>query len=513
MMNKLGAIALGSVLLGSATAAHAEWRRFETAHFIIYSESNDKRVDELATGLEDIDGLMRLATGLSVDTEPVKVRIYEMADEGEVQAALGETGTGIAGFYSSNSLGPFAVTLRKAYRADGDFTRELVLHHEYAHHFMLQYFPATYPAWYVEGFAELIGSSKILPDGRVAYGWPAKHRGDSIGAFWVSLQDLLLNPPEKIHNFDLYGQGWAMTHFFTFSRTRAPQLRQYLTALTAGKSQAEAAKVFGDLDELNREAHAYLLQGSFEYRPVKVPLQTPVIRKVESVGAAEAALIPETIAFQDDDVKSYRKEGDREKELNRRAKVLARVEEKAARYPNDPYALDLLAEAENASGNSAKAEAALDRLLAVQPANERAMARKSILMSEAAGRLTGSARVDKASQARQLAMKANKMDPDDPLAYVAFYQSYRMAGLPVTAGALSGLIAAVEKLPRDTNVRQVLVDELAAEKRWSEAMITLGPIANDTHDSPLRQAAREQMAKLQAAAAAAGQTASSRTAN
>ena len=508
-MNRLRALALGCVLLGSATAAQAEWRRFETAHFIIYSESNDKRVNELATGLEDIDGLMRLATGLSVDAEPVKVRIYEMADEGQVQAALGETGTGIAGFYSSNSLGPFAVTLRKAYSADGDFTRELVLHHEYAHHFMLQYFPATYPGWYVEGFAELIGSSKILPDGRVAYGWPAKHRGDAIGAFWVSVHDLLVKPPEKIGNFDLYGQGWVLTHFFTFSKTRAPQLRQYLTALTAGKSQADAATAFGDLEELNREAHAYLLGGSFEYRPVKVPLQTPVIQKVEIVSPAEAALIPETIAFQDDDVKSYRKEGDRQTELERRSRVLARIEEKAARFPNDPYALNLLAEAEDASGNSARAEAALNRLLAVQPANPRAMARKSILMSQAAGQLTGAARIDKASQARQLAIKANKIDPDDPIPYLAFYQSYHMAGLAAPANALAGLVGAVEKLPRDTNIRQTLVDELAPQSRWSEAMIVLGPIANDTHDSPLRQAAREQMARLQAAAAAS-QTASAK---
>jgi hypothetical protein len=83
----------------------------------------------------------------------------------------------------------------------------------------------------------------------------------------------------------------------------------------------------------------------------------------------------------------------------------------------------------------------------------------------------------------------------------------------VPANALAGLIGAVEKLPRDTNLRQALVDELAAERRWREAMIALGPIANDTHDSPLRQAAREQMQKLQAAAAATGQAASSQPAS
>jgi hypothetical protein len=47
-------------------------------------------------------------------------------------------------------------------------------------------------------------------------------------------------------------------------------------------------------------------------------------------------------------------------------------------------------------------------------------------------------------------------------------------------------------------VREMLVDELASEGRFAEAMFTLSPIANDPHDSPRRQAAREKMASLKA---------------
>src|SRR4051812_34578425 len=254
----LGCLAAAGVMV--ATSAEAAWRKFETAHFIVYSESNDKRATELATGLENIDGLMRMATGLPMASEAVKVRIYEMADEGQVQAAIGGDNEGIAGFYTSNALGPYAVTLRKAYSADGDFTAEMVLHHEYAHHFMLQYFPAVYPPWYVEGFAELIGASKTLPDGKIAYGYPAKYRGDEIAAGWVPISDVLLKPPEKL-TMDWYGQGWAMTHYLTFSKDRSQELRRYLAMLTAGKSPAEAATAFGDLGALNREAHAHISRG------------------------------------------------------------------------------------------------------------------------------------------------------------------------------------------------------------------------------------------------------------
>jgi hypothetical protein len=156
---------------------------------------------------------MRMATGTEED-QPVKVRIYEVESTDDVETAIGQNGSGIAGFYDSNSLGPYLVTPRKTSRAGRYFTPELVLQHEYAHHFMLQYFPAIYPTWYVEGFAELVGSSMPMDDGRIGYGMPAKHRGHDILAYWVPLQELLTK--EKVIYLDTYGEGWAVTHFLTF---------------------------------------------------------------------------------------------------------------------------------------------------------------------------------------------------------------------------------------------------------------------------------------------------------
>jgi tetratricopeptide (TPR) repeat protein len=485
-------------------AARAEWREYETAHFIIYSESSEKDVNRLAERLEKVDGLMRMATGIAKDVEPVKVRIYEVADADEVEKALGLSGTGIGGFYDSNILGPFAVTPRKFHFQTGRATPELVLHHEYAHHFMLQYFPAIYPAWYIEGFAELIGSSTFMSDGRIAYGMPARHRGDAISFYWVPLGDLLVKPPEKIENFDLYGQGWALTHFFTFSNTRAPQLRQFLAALMAGKPSAEAAKVFGDLGALNQEAHRYLKAGSFAYRPVAVDIARPAIQRSRVLSAGEAALIPQTIAFRDEDLAVYRKPGDRERERKLREENLARIREKVARLAGDPYALYLLAEAEYAGGNYAQAETAADRLLALQPGHVRGMVRKSILLSHAAKALEGTARTAKAAEARSLAIKANKADPNDPLPLLAYFQSFHLSGAKPSKQAVEGLFQVVSTIPNDSTFRQLLVDQLASERRWAEAIAVLTPLANSPHRSPRRDAAREQMAKLQAELAKAG---------
>jgi tetratricopeptide (TPR) repeat protein len=487
----------GSMALALAPAAAlAEWKAAETAHFVIYSRSSDKEIEKLAERLESYDKLMRMATGLAEDLDPVKVRIYEVDSMEDVEKALGLTGSGVAGFYDSNILGPYAVTPRKTRGAGADFTPELVLHHEYAHHFMLQYFPAVYPGWYTEGFAELIGSSKEMDDGRIGYGMPAKHRGHQIAAYWVPLQELLTK--DRVRNLDTYGQGWALTHFFTFDSARADKLRQYLRALSAGQSRAEAAKVFGDLADLNREARRYVTAGSFTYKPVQPEIERPAVKSVRALSAAEAALIPETIAFRDDELTLYRKESERKREQSLREANLASIHEKAARHTNDPFALYLLGEAEWAGGNYAASEAAADRLLALQPRHVRGMVRKSLNLAHAAQALQGPARAAKAREARRLAQTANRADPNDPLPLLAYYQSFAMVGERPPPPAVEGLVQVVQTLPRDTAARQLLVDELASQKRWAAAIAVLQPMANSAHRSPRADAAREQMAKLRA---------------
>ena len=494
---------IGSLLLLSAVAAtpaQAQWQEVETAHFVIVSKSKPAEVARFAERLEAYDKLMRMATNVA-DDGPVKVRIYEVESTDDIERALNLTDSGVAGFYNSNSLGPFAVTPTRVVDAGRYFTPALVLHHEYAHHFMLQYFPAVYPSWYIEGFAELIGSSKLMDDGRIGYGMPARHRGPDILANWVPLEELLTK--DQVSNLDTYGQGWAVTHFLTFDSGRSAQLRRYLTDLGRGKSRKEAAAAFGDLAALNREARRYMSAGGFTYRPVKVDVAQPVIKRTRMLPEGEAQLIPQAIAYRDDSLASYRKEGSRAREASFRQRNLEAIREKAVRFPNDPFVQTLLAEAEYAFGNHAQSEAAADRLLGIDPANERAMVRKSILLSHGAAKLSGAARTAQIVKARALAAKANRANPDAPLPLLAYYQSFNLPGEKPAAVAVDGLMQAASMLPRNSDVRQLLVDQLARDRRFEEAIAWLAPTANSPHASPLRDAAREQMAVLKARLAAA----------
>lgn len=492
-----------------STAAQAEWHEVETSHFIIVSESPPDEIEKFATRLESYDKLMRMATGIS-DDEPVKVRIYEVESTGEIEQALGVNHTGIAGFYDNNSIGPYAVTPRKTRNTGRYFTPALVLHHEYAHHFMLQYFPAMYPSWYVEGFAELIGSSQPLEDGKIGYGMPAKHRGNEIAAYWVPLTELLTQ--EKVKFLDTYAQGWAVTHFMTFDKGRASQFRQYLAAIGKGKSYAEAAKAFGDLDQLNRDARRYVTAGTFEYKAVQVEVAKPVIKSSRVMTEGEVAVIPNIIAYRDDELSVYKKAGARERETDLRASNLHKIRDKASRYAGEALPQYLLAEAEFAAGNYAQAEAATDRLLALSPKHVRGLARKSLLLSQAAASLSGDAKTAKVNEARRLAIRANRIDKDDPMPLLAFYQSFNLAGERPPTVAFDGLLQATSLLPRDDRLRQLVVDQLAREQRYDEAMAWLVSLANSPHESPRREAARAQMEQLRAAKAAAGQPKDAKTA-
>jgi tetratricopeptide (TPR) repeat protein len=483
----------------AAAAAEPAWTASETAHFTIYSKSPPERVRELAIDLERYDKLIRMATNIPDDKQSTKVRIYEVDGLKEVRDAIGaDDNSPIAGFYTANGLGPYLVTPRKTGYVGEYFDAELVRHHEYAHHMMLQYFPEAYPQWYVEGFAELIGSSKVMPDGRIGYGMPARQRGHEIASAtdWAPLQELLTK--EKPWGVDVYGQGWAVTHFLTFDKKRSAEFRQYLLALNSGKSLEEAAKVFGDLSQLDREARAYVTGGSFEYRPVKVDIAMPVIESQRPLSAGEAALIPEVIAFSDFDANLIDKKGDREHELGRRKENLERTREIVQQYPNDPFALYFLAESEYASGNYAQSEAAADRLLAIQPNNVHGLARKAMAMAVQARNLPAAAKSAKLEQARSLAVKANHLANLDPLPLLAYYETFHEAGEKAPDSAVDGLRQVVSTEPADTLPRELLVDELASDHEYAEAIYWLGPLANNPHDSPVRDSARKKMEWLKA---------------
>ncbi|HMJ92905.1 MAG TPA: hypothetical protein VK472_02265, partial [Allosphingosinicella sp.] len=235
---------LAALLLALAlpTAASAEWRDAETPHFRIFSDGGDQRLVSFAERLEMLDALLRKATGTAADLPPTKVRIILLDSVAQVRQAYRGNRPDLLGFYSVNMYGPFAVAPRRDSEG-GVSLAEIVLFHEYAHHFMLEYSPASYPAWYVLGFAEIAATAATMSGGKTAWGKPAEIRQYSLTrSRWVPVHQLLGHDFDSFpKDGDFYGQSWLLAHYLTFSEARVGQLRRYLTLLGGGRPQAEAA--------------------------------------------------------------------------------------------------------------------------------------------------------------------------------------------------------------------------------------------------------------------------------
>src|SRR5690554_1466596 len=131
-------------LIAWPDAARAEWLRAESERFIVYSDGSERDLRNYVQDLETFDRVLRFRTGLPMDgVPPRKLPIYLVRNRAallEVNPYLGEH---IAGFYVATGEDIFAVAIRSG-------SRDWVMLHEYAHHFMHQNFATAYPGWYVE---------------------------------------------------------------------------------------------------------------------------------------------------------------------------------------------------------------------------------------------------------------------------------------------------------------------------------------------------------------------------
>ncbi|HEY1607514.1 MAG TPA: hypothetical protein VGF77_18150 [Allosphingosinicella sp.] len=501
-MKWIACLAFGA-MTALPTAAQAGWREAETPHFQIYSDGGETQLVDFALRLEGLDALLHKATGFAANSEPTKVRVIMLQTMQMVQKASHERNPNLAGFYTVNIEGPIAVS---SYSKDNDYTTtpEITLFHEYAHHFMLEYFPASYPAWYVEGFAEIASTSEPAGGGKMSYGKAASHRGYSLtSSRWIPVQQLLdttyASSPE---DSDFYGESWLLAHYLTFSPKRAGQLRKYLAALESGVPNQDAAKAaFGDLDQLNRDAQIYLEQANFMYHQVQVTIPARDTIKVSELSPGASDLMEETASLRD----SMSKE--------EMAAYLTNLKQKAARYPDDPYALQLLADAEYLADDYAASGTAIDRLLARTPNSVPGRVRKAMVLLQEADSLDGSAREAKIAQARRLIIAANQSAVNDPGPLVAYYRSFVVAGERPPQQAVEGLMQAVGTIPADPRPRMMLVNELIRDDKLADAIDYLEPLAYDPHRGRGRNDALELMQSLKQRLAASAKGAAAKPAS
>lgn len=457
------------------TPAHAEWRRATSRHFIIYSQGSANELKQSATALERYDQLLRLMSITKPDEDSVPLTVFMLNDH-----SVGEliNQPGAAGFYTVGPLGPVAVGTRIVDfdATDSDFTSQVVLFHEYAHHYMLQNYTAAYPGWFVEGYAELLGATTFDKDGSANVGNVARYRlADLHGDITIPVRDLLSDNPDARKDravYAYYSEAWLLTHYLVFNDARSPQLHRYLALVGNGMKPMDAAsQAFGNISKLVSDYNSYRNSPSLPGVHISQK-DAPSIGeiRIETVDPVAQALVWDRMLYM------------RNLRGNEAANISADLAKRAAVAPNNVETLDLLWRFQLAANDTAGAEKTADALLALQPKNAQALLGKGLIaMKKLEDAKDYSA--PKWAAARRYVVDANEAQVNNAEILFAYYQSFARAQQQPTEAARLGLMRAFELEPQSNTFRLNLAGSLIGERRYAEARIVLKPAAFSVHDA------------------------------
>lgn len=512
------ALALGLALLivAAAAPARAEWRKAETEHFIVYGDTSERDIRAFAQRIERFDAFLRAYYPIETDYQSPKLEIYLAEGRRDMNRVAPGIGGGVAGFYSSNNGRVYAVVNTTV------MTGDVVLFHEYAHHFMFQMRSNAYPSWFVEGFAEYYATAEVDP-GRIQFGrhHPGRMLALNQGAnTWARMEDVLkwrYTPSGRYPAYLYYAQAWGMTHYFMSTPERTRMLGQYLAAVVRGEDSVEAmqAATGRTPEQLQNDVRRYL-SGSINVLTPQLTLPAPDVT-VASVTPAEADMIWLDIRLDNTDVIELPEEEDgqtRKSEEQKSREARERAEERAnlirdahaaaARHPGDRMAILTAARAHRLSLDPAAALTTLEPLIGDQSTDADALRVAASALLDQAGKATDP-QTALGLKRRASSYLARSMDaePLDFRTYLGLNDVRRGLESYPTDNDLATLQAAVGLAPQSFEARMRLGAALMSRGQNAEAVVLLLPVSNSPHRSVYTRRAREMIA---AARQAMGQT-------
>ncbi len=474
--------------------AHAAWHEASSDHFLIYSNQKEKDIREFSERLERYHDSMRFLFNRPA-TKPSpsnRVTIYVVKNLGDVRDLYGSDNKYVGGFYIPRAGGSMAIVAKVKSSRNEMSPSELILLHEYAHHFLIGSASRAYPRWLSEGFAEFYGTAKFGSDGSVSLGLSSKGRAYELALARDVPIEMLLDTKaygeKKSKKYDsFYGQSWALYHMLHFSQDRKGQLSDYLSLLAQGDDEVSAAKqAFGDLGELDKDLNSYLRKRKITTYHIPANYLNIGNIQVRQLRTGESAMAPILIRS---------KRGVNQEQA---AELLIDARQVAVQYPRDPAVLAALAEAEFDAGNDAEAIAAADRALAMDLNSINAHIQKGYALARMAPDSEDEAAAWK--QMRRQFVKLNKIENDHPIPLIQFYRSYREQGIKPPTIAVDGLARALELAPYDNDLRWMMANEFILQEKYDWAAHTLQPLAYSPHQSDMTERALALLKETEAKA-------------
>lgn len=489
------------LLLCFSMPAHGQsWTYARSDNFIVYSDGPPLDLERWVRKAERFDLYLRAFFGMppaaQVNSSPLTV--YLLEDRNAVRKLLGQPRT--TGFYSPSSEGTFAVAHRQpAYNA-GDISGEMTLYHEYAHHFMYRHFPAAYPAWYREGFAEYV-STLTFGDSLATPTAPAQEHGrKSMRKHAFPIETILtaeIGAIEPEQRAAFYAWSRRLVHLLYSDTERTARLEAYLETFRRGGTAQEAVSFLGDLRQLQTALLAHTAAD------LHYPAAAPALAYAGPIQIAELDAVASDLV-----------------ELHLRRRVAPNIRatvqglrQLAGRAPGN---VDVLLElalgerklAESAAPNDiSNAESAVNQALLGDPNHPRANVLRAQLTMEQLAKASADASAWTAP--RQRLRAAMVQAPDDPYPALIFYRSFMAERRRPTDEAREAMARAFALQPESRSVRLSYGLSLAMEGKIEAARKVLKVLASDPHAA---QAAAQALAALNGLAGAGGARGAAETA-
>lgn len=504
-------LAMTALAVFAAAPAHAQWRKAETAHFVVYGDVSERELRNYAQRLERFDALLRAYYPIEVDHEVPKLDIYLADGRRGMNQAWPGVGGGIAGYYSSNNGRIHAVVNTEA------ISGEVVLFHEYAHHFMFQMRSNAYPSWFVEGFAEYYATADVRR-ARVQFGrhLPGRMNALNLGAnSWARMEDVLTwryTPSGRYPAYLYYAQAWGMTHYFMSTPERTRMLGQYLSAVVGGQGSVEAmvAATGRTPAQLQDDVRMYL-SGSITLLTPQIDFPDPEVT-VTTLTPAESALawlnlrLDRTRVVEepyDDDGRTRKSEAQKAREARERAEHRAELIRDALavseRFPGDRAALLATAKAHRLLSNPSAALSALQPLLSDSSTDADALRLAAYAMLDQVANADADAAVTLRRRASGYLARSMDADPLDFRTYIGLNETRRGHPTYPNDNDISTLEVAHTLAPQSFDARLRLGEAYMAHSLNAEAIVVLLPVSNSPHRSSHTRRAREMIATARAA--------------
>lgn len=493
----------------------SEWKRAESEHLVMFSDGGEAELKRAASDVERLHQLMvRLYARGGEVAETAKLKIilinsvpsYRALGLRNLRAEEGPYVPPFAGqrFYDPREDGALLILPRADQVIDLDTSKardalcdemgadllavdktcadvanrpapiarpwEAILFSAYAQHFILNYVPAGYPRWYMDGIGALFSTVKIRRDGAIDYAKISLASRQAFRSYGrLNAADVLTGAYRDSATMQMEWTPFhaaALLHFFVYSDLK-PELRtqfqHYMTAVHQGTPMAQAAAVFGDMRKLRREIASYAEREGLTYartEPAGAAIDEP---SVTNLSLANAAMLEASIG------------------LPSRAMVDA--------PGDDAEATMLVAETECRRRRYQACLVAVESVLERFPDNAQALGWKGVALTDAAVAGDVGARPDLLRRARAAIERAIERDDDAPLPLIAYFESYTKAGERVPERGMSAMASAIRLVPAAPAPRLALGAELVRQGHTDLARKLLHPVLFGPYDSPERQAA------------------------